>query len=315
MINNKVVLVLGAGASYPYRFPLGSTIVSDILKNGISPNWKELIEKVDIDTSRIASFQSDLRESLRTSMDAFLEIRREYEHLGKAIIALSIANYENQTDLYNLENAENWYQYLFELAIRGSDVSEFRKKNLSFVTFNYDRSLEFSLFNAIRQSLPKKKDEEAYDVFQQVDIVHLHGKIGEPLLSTNLMKRFERPYQKIGSAAELNVAKDGIKIIYEDISKEPQFERAHQLMKEAQSIAFLGFSYNPTNVLRLGMQDVLTIPAKTLMGTAKNMTSSEVDRLVVPQFKFPSLNTGISVGQFHNMNVLEFLRNNVHIFG
>ena len=258
MISNKVVLVLGAGASYPYRFPLGTTIVSDILKNGISANWKELIEKADIDTSRIASFQSDLRESLKTSIDAFLEIRREYEQLGKAIIALSIANYENLADLYNLENVENWYQYLFELMVRGSDVNEFKNKKLSFVTFNYDRSLEFSLFNAIRQSLPNKKDEEAYDVFQQVAIVHLHGKIGEPLLSTNLMKRFDRPYQKIGSAAELIVAKDGIKIIYEDISKDSQFERANKLMSEAQTIAFLGFSYHPTNVSRLRMKEILT---------------------------------------------------------
>ena len=313
MINNKVVLVLGAGASHPYRFPLGTMIVSDILKNGISPNWKELIEKADIDTSKIASFQSDLRESLRTSIDAFLEIRREYEHLGKAIIALSIANYENQTDLYNLENKENWYQYLFELAIRGSDVSEFRKKNLSFVTFNYDRSLEFSLFNAIKQSLPSKKDEEAYDAFQQIDIIHLHGKIGEPLLSTNLMKRFDRPYQKIGSAAELIVAKDGIKIIYEDVSKDTQFERARQLMKEAQSIAFLGFSYHPTNVSRLRMKEVL-LGHTALCGTAKNMKASEVDRLVVPQFNFPPQVSGASGGQFQDKNVMEFLRTNVHIF-
>ena len=129
MISSKVVLVLGAGASHPYRFPLGSEIVRSILKDvSLSPNWMELIQKAGIDTSVFPSFRDDLRDSLRTSIDAFLEVRREYEELGKAIIALWIANYENLTDLYNLENKENWYQYIFELMIRGSDVSEFKKK-------------------------------------------------------------------------------------------------------------------------------------------------------------------------------------------
>ena len=313
MINNEVVLVLGAGGSHPYRFPLGSEIVRSILKDGISSSWAQMIHQAGIDASVFPAFQNDLRESLRTSIDAFLEVRQEYEELGKAIIALWIANYENQSDLYNLENNENWYQYLFELIIRGSDVGEFKKKRLSFVTFNYDRSLEFALFNAIKQSLPRKKDEEAYDVFQQVDIIHLHGKIGEPLLSSSFGEVNGRAYKQISSPRELMVAKDGIRIIYEDISKDPQFERAHKLMSEAQSIAFLGFSYHPTNVSRLGMKEILSSP-KTLAGTAKNMTASEVDKLVIPQFNFPPSSSGVSGGQFRDMNVLEFLRNNLHIF-
>jgi hypothetical protein len=313
MINSNVVLVLGAGASHSYKFPLGSEIVKSILKDGISSNWAQMIQQVGINASVFPSFQNDLRESLRTSIDAFLEVRREYEELGKAIIALWIANYENPSDLYNLDNRENWYQYLFELMIRGSDVNEFKKKKLSFVTFNYDRSLEFSLFNAIKQSLSSKKDEEAYDIFQQIAIVHLHGRIGEPFLSRGFGEAEGRGYKQIGSPQELMVAAKGIKIIYEDISKDAQFQRAHQLLKDAQSIAFLGFSYHPTNVLRLGMKDALSNP-KTLTGTAKNMTASEVDKLVVPQFNFPPSSSGVSGGQFHNMNVLEFLRANLHIF-
>jgi hypothetical protein len=123
MISNKVVLVLGAGASSPYRFPLGNEIVRNILSAPIPSNWLPIINEAGIDLSRYPSFQSDLRESLRTSIDAFLEIRREYEELGKALMALWIASCENPSDLYNLDNKENWYQYLFELVIRGDRKS------------------------------------------------------------------------------------------------------------------------------------------------------------------------------------------------
>jgi hypothetical protein len=39
MISNKGVLVLGAGASHPHGFALGSEIVRSILKDGISSSW------------------------------------------------------------------------------------------------------------------------------------------------------------------------------------------------------------------------------------------------------------------------------------
>ena len=310
MMQRNVVLVLGAGASFPYGFPLGSTIVKNILGGGINSEWVRLIQQVGIDYSRFPLLQSDLRESKMQSMDGFLEVRREYEELGKALIALLIANSEKQTDLYKIDNDEDWHQYLFNLVIRESNVTEFTRKKLSFITYNYDRSLEFFLFNAIRQQLASKKDDEAYEIFQQIDIVHLHGKIGDPAVA----KGPGRAYREIKSPAELNLARSEIRIIYEDVSKDSVFARAHQLLTNAETIAFLGFSYHPTNVSRLGMKEVLTSSHKSLLGTTKGMTSGEVIVLVVPQFNFPPLVSGVSDSQFYDVTVLDFLKTPSFLF-
>lgn len=317
MLRNKVVLVLGAGASNPYGFPLGGKIVRDILKGQITPQWTQMIQQVGFNYSDFQSLQRDLLYARMPSIDAFLEVRREYEVLGKALIALYIADKENEGLLYKVkedgEEDQDWYQYLFNLVIRESDIREFTTKKLSFITYNYDRSLEFFLYNAMRQQLRIKNDDGAYEVFKQIDIVHLHGKIGE-LAVDKIGVGAGRAYKQIESESELNTARAGIKIIYEDVAKDPVFEKALQLMKEAQVLIFLGFSYHPTNVSRLRMKEVFSIPPKTIVGTAKGMTESEIAMQVVPQFNFPGVSMGVALHQFPTITALQFLRNNLHLF-
>jgi len=59
----------------------------------------------------------------------------------------------------------------------GSSLEEFAENRVSFVTFNYDRSVEQFLFTSLKNTFGRP-DGNTSQVLQKVPIVHLHGRLG-----------------------------------------------------------------------------------------------------------------------------------------
>ena len=251
MINKNVVFILGAGASKPYKFPLGSELRDYVIK--YDAPGKELLDVLTFigsSKSDFDKFRHELRKSLAPSIDAFLERHDEFMLLGKTVIAFMLMLYESEANLYSARDDENWYRYLYSEMMRPSDIDNFSSNKLGFITYNYDRSLEYCLFNALKTGWAGVSDKAAAEALKKVPIVHMYGQLGE-LIELNSTGR---PYGTNLEPSNVLIARNGITIVHEGIDDGQIFSEAHDLIASAELIVFFGFGYNRRNLERLQLR-------------------------------------------------------------
>jgi hypothetical protein len=121
----------------------------------------------------------------------------------------------------------------------GTTREEFRHsaQQLSFITFNYDRSLEYFLFYSLVNAYG---EEDARDLFKDVTIVHVYGKLGNP----DFLDKDGRGYAPSITDGDIEKCISEIKIMPERSEDSVEFKSAHTLISEAQFLYFLGFGYD-----------------------------------------------------------------------
>ena len=272
MITKPTVLILGAGASIPYGFPSGVELKKQICEELKSGEKRDLIESylnptyMASTSSKIDNFISALFYSGKQSIDAFLEHRTEYTQIGKVAIGTILIPYEIENSLF--VTTPSWYQDLFNNM--NATFEEFGENKLAIITYNYDRSFEFYLKKALENSYGKS-EQESIEQLNRIPIIHLHGTIG------NLpgMGSYPREYKKKSSAMDLSICENTIKVIHESIDEQPQFTEAKRLIKEAETICFLGFGYDKTNMDRLSLKTSI-LSGRRVFGTAVHMGGAEL---------------------------------------
>ena len=275
MITNPTVFILGAGASKPYGFPIGQELFNIIVQKLGKRNWVDILNKIDVGDEDIKEFKNALIFSGKSSIDSFLETRTEFIKLGKLCIALALIPYENEGALFSLNTGEsNWYRFLFsKLSLRRED---FEDSKVSFLTFNYDRSLEHYLFNSIKNGFGIS-DDKSKEILNKLNIIHLHGQLGYLLWQDTT--GFKRNYgPSVTNLIELEKASESIKIIYESIDNDPEFQKAKKLLSNAKNIHFLGFGYNDINLSRLGIDkliDLIPHSKREVRGTSYKLGLAE----------------------------------------
>lgn len=299
MITKRICFVLGAGASMDFGFPSGIQLwnrICEIVPNNLKtpPQSGEQTYFADTYGKKSERFVKELRESGTSSIDAFLAAREnDYLDIGKDAIAAALIPFERTESLFSsaLKLKGNWYDYLFEQM--AAPIGEFKDNQVSFLTYNYDRSLEFYIERVLTrryQATPKQIAE----IFESIPIVHLHGKLA------NLRFEWEdlcfREFKPEISRETITLASASIKIIHEIAPNTEEFRQARQLLSKADEIVFLGFGYDETNLLRLGLDE---IGEKNYYGTTFGMTNEESSTLVRA---FSGCLT------HENMQILPFLR-------
>jgi hypothetical protein len=173
---------------------------------------------------------------------------------------------------------DDWYVYLWNrLYPDARDVPELLRNPLRVVTFNYDRSLEHFLFNAIKNTY-STSEQKALDAVNAFSIVHVYGKLGT-YCSEGMTG--DRRYRPDNGATDLACASAGIHVLPEARDGSDEFLRAQEWIGEADRIGFMGFGYDPMNCKRLDVYRVLKerrpplVPAKIFAGTY-GLTDSEV---------------------------------------
>jgi len=307
MIEVPTVLVLGAGASMPFGFPSGRKLVALIndMLNGDSPTVN-LLEKHGYEKEQIWRFRKNLVLSGRSSVDEFLEYRTDFLDVGKEAIAAALLSFEQTANLFNVNKGSNWYQYLFGLL--NTSFDEFDKNKLSIVTFNYDRSIEHYLFTALQYAY-NKNDEECAEKLNKIPIVHVHGKLGRlPWEETHYSLV---PYDVVAKHSDnlgLYIGRGGknIKIIHEDIEKDPEFKEAFELFIAAKRIYFLGFGFNETNLKRLRIESLChpDVSNKVVCGTSLGLSYRQ-NQLVIGYRKTPN-----RLIDLYPQKIYDFLYNN-----
>jgi len=176
-IKLPTVLILGAGASHPYGFPLGVELRDLICEQTTDIRFTAPLRQFGFEPGTTKEFGQALQHSGFGSVDAFLEASPEFAAIGKTAIALTLLPLEQRAKLFPPKAPKNghWYQYL--LGLMGVGTDDWAANRLTILTFNYDRSFEHYFCTVLARRL-KVSQLEAAKTFHIIDVLHLHGQLG-----------------------------------------------------------------------------------------------------------------------------------------
>lgn len=249
---DKTTLLLGAGASCSYGFPVG-----DQLRRNLLEFEEGSAESLGQTARAFRDFRHAFGRSQEYSIDAFLSRRADFREIGKAAIAKIIIGAEMNTDVFDEKNEDNWCRYVLG-QIANCSWDEFDPSWLSIVTFNYDRSLEFLLGQALQHRYGKSQAEvlERLDALQ---IAHVYGSLGSPRTGRADYLRYKTRTDEEQRYAEehwIHHAAARIRVIPEGRDDDPMLEVARELLRGADRICVLGFGFDEVNMRRIGAPEV-----------------------------------------------------------
>ncbi len=239
---------------------------------------------------RAKALSRQLSLTCGVSIDKYLNINKKLYTDGVHAIATAFHFFELDSIEklpFNNPNVQgDWYTYLYRQMIQGletpKELLRVNENKVSFITFNYDRSLEHFLFTALHGLLKNAEipKEKLSDKLIKIPIVHVYGKIGY----LPWEKHFTSSEDCVPYAADqippgnIAVKTHGhIKLIYDERKGSPELEKAKELISNADRIFFLGFGYDEMNISILDLPDLLR--GKFVLGTALNSTEKERDQI------------------------------------
>lgn len=203
----------------------------------------------------VVPFAKSIRHSMMVSTDEFLKNRLNQEKLeeadfGKRLIAREILVAERESEKqFSYEDGKrlskkywlgniDWIQHLLSRIDQQSNWEEILKQTV-FLTFNYDRVLEYCIFLYLTSD-KRYADADAHSFIKDMQIYHVNGFIGS-LEKIRFGDVENGKYQKIA---------EGMETVWEKRlnRNESEKETYQKFLKIAQRVYFLGFSYIPDNL-------------------------------------------------------------------
>lgn len=249
MINSKTALVLGAGSSVAFGYPVGAALRQRILDLA-SPDYQSRAIRAGLyfPEKLLNEFVVEFGESQTYSIDKFLARRPEYAEIGKRAIATILLDCERRRSLFTGEGEykdDLWLRYLLN-QLDADTWDQVDLSKLSIITFNYDRSLEHFLLWSLMRSYGREQ-QEVIDKLRTMNIVHIYGTLG-PVWPGDVGYF---PYGHGAVSESVQVSANAIRIIPEGRSDSVELRMAQSWLRDADAIAFLGFGFDRTNLERL----------------------------------------------------------------
>ncbi len=318
MIEEPTVFILGAGASKPYNYPTGAGLKEFITSKLFMELLTYFRKRYTLDffrehwEQRAREFVEAFRDTTG-SIDLFLSRRPKYYEIGKLAILYSIFHYEEKSrfGLDSHQKEGDWYSYLYERMTASSrrpgEIS-LSSNQISFITFNYDRSLEQFLYNRSINSFSEEFRSEILSQLKTLPIMHVYGKVAD--LEWEEADILKLPYNANPSAIDFltdpnsnkqNLGelrshwRERIFIIDEERSNYQQhIDEIRDIIRKANRIYFLGFGFANENMEILGFPNVIH-KGQRIYATSSGMTQHEIGQV---QAKHMS-GRGIDSSHFH----------------
>ncbi len=243
------------------------------------------------------------------SIDEFLEHRPEFADIGKGAIARALIQYESPESLYS--DDDNWYRHLFH-QMRASSLKEFAKNRVTFVTFNYDRSLEHFLYTAAA-NLWGAQPQEVAEVICGFPIFHVHGRLGSlpwqvhrkiwPWLVTANGEQSMRSYEPAVTPENIRRAVGELSVIHEKTQAE-LLKHIRKAILASARVFVLGLSYHPTAMEKLDFP----VANISVFGTCMGLT--QLERLEINYLYDVNFREEPDMA---NCDILAFLRRHVRL--
>lgn len=304
----RTTLILGAGASHNYGYPVGALLRQRII--GLKKQGENAASEMRFSYGDLLRFIDEFLHSQMYSIDAFLARRMDLAPIGKAAIAKVLLQCESEGVLFSETSDDHWYQYLLNV-LADERWDRFDPSWLSIITFNYDRSLERYLIRSL-QAVYDKQEVEVRDKLKGLRIRHVYGDLGSLWQDAGGF-----PYGMNDQLPErIRRASERLRVIPEGRDDDPLLHECKEIVEAAERICFLGFGFDATNLRRIGAPDVFLHPAartaKRIAATAHGLTVEEIMRAAVRVVGESAFNNPVAL-KFHPMTCLRLLRESLII--
>ena len=251
----------------------------------------------------IKTFVNIFSRSSITSIDKFLSLNPVLAYYGKIGITLSIlSSEENSSFGVDIEDpGEDWYSYLLNRMMEGlnkpDDYKNFAKNKVAFITFNYDRSLEYILCDSFYHSFHQNRIEIERNIEKLIPfpIIHVYGVVTKFKTSDWPEHDYKNHYYE--NYLLIEELSKGIRCIGEERTGDSVKDQIKKLLPDYKRIFFLGFGYAQENFDAMGLLNNIDLTWK-IYGTAKGMTDKEIKDV---RNRLPVSKGAVrSVGQIHH---------------
>lgn len=238
---------------------------------------------------RAREFADKFRKSSTMSIDLFLARNPEFSEAGKRAIVFRILAAERESHFREEAKCgdQDWYTWLFERLtdelVKKDDYSRFSENDVSFVTFNYDRSLEHFLYDSLLNAFVGVGAAKIVEQLNRITVIHVFGQVA-PL---EWQDQSGIEYRRDIKSVNVDALSKNLRTIYEEMDN-PELEEAKDLIRKAGRIFFLGFGYAKENLDVLGIPEILSI-GQRVYGTGLGLTKREIsDALLVLSYSADS---------------------------
>lgn len=302
MLKTRTVFIIGAGASAEFGLPVGSELQRHIAnlvnikfgdsgyrqKSGDERLFEALkrAHSAQVNSFLEAGWHIHDAVGLSHSIDNFMDSHHANSRIvavGKLGIVRAITKAERQSklfidpsntysDLHFDTVRDTWISKLFvsmQEGIRAEAVKSFFER-ASFITFNYDRCVEHFFLRALMR-MYQLDEASAAQLVNGATVIHPYGTVGQ------------LPWQAGNGSAivgfgnldpDLSLMARGIRTYTERVADNREVERIKRLMYDADTICFLGFSYQRQNMDLLA--PLMPARATQVLGSAYGMSDYDV---------------------------------------
>jgi hypothetical protein len=309
MFREKTVFILGAGASWHYSCPTGEELVKLVSQKAqelrtfllgpariahvpqlVSDRFSNLFvsdpaySSVWRDVARECLDISDrLARSNPPVIDYFLAHNPDLRDIGRFLIAWAILECEakhghgrwnrNRGPQYSENYRDNWYRYLLsKLMSECPTANALRENRITFVTFNYDVSLELQIYDGLTATSFFNNEPKCIDnFFGDGRFLHVYGSVRDcpptKLEEADLLLRSQEVLggqdgQWINQKKLLDAVYKASKRIstIETIDKatnQKVIDSAKLAIDKARRVYLLGYGFDRQNSERLGLDMAL----------------------------------------------------------
>jgi hypothetical protein len=301
MYARNTVFVLGAGASVHYGYPTGEQLIGAIEKKARElRNWCEQsrqhhsLETLAWESERdgangnraheieerwtrraniCEAFAKRLRVARPLVVDYFLGLNSDLHDLGRLLIAWVILECETRPPTHDAPHLD-WLRFVRHQLTDGcGKSSDLIGNKVSFLTFNYDVSLELTLNNGLSANSHFDRSD-VDDFFKAGRITHVYGRVRDPVDARRIDFETLKRMRSIDHAAreaidEVYRLSKGIRVIdpNDKGADERALEFARNQVANAAIVYILGFGFDKNNIVRIGLDGVTRNGRKRVLMT------------------------------------------------
>ena len=248
--------------------------------------------KAEIGRKSVQDFINTLNRYNPINIDYFLhqlygdhektgdKTKKEMLKIGRELIATVILMTEHKTESGNIcyqktkegnkqfDMSQDWYRFLrhdllsdgaLEREKEGDDSILPKKlenslKNLKIITFNYDVSLEYYLYDTLTLVLGKPGAQAA---LEKLEILHVYGQIRGGYSPLKIADYGDSSSEYTNSWRSAPESAPHISVIGEHKSRDEDItKQTKEMLKDAETLAFFGFGFDKENLKVLGLNNM-----------------------------------------------------------
>jgi hypothetical protein len=304
MFKSSTVFILGAGASWHYGYPTGETLVKKVIEkaeiaaryfetslhfqNTQRPNYLTESQSFDVDWrvpwkrahDECVNLKQGLEQVKPLVIDYYLGWNPDLQNIGRMLIAWVILECEQLSQRRNINRDpkeqcnDDWCRFIIhQIAIHCKQSSDLLLNKVSFVTFNYDVSLENNLGGGLSH-IQMFDGTDVNTFLGGSRIVHIYGRIRDDAVTgidwgevQGLDPRGLAEGHRINHYGKMKELLDvvykaskGLRVIdpHDKGADDNEILIARRAIADAKRVFILGYGFDEHNSKRLNLREYLS---------------------------------------------------------